>query len=54
MSFVRLVHLPDKAKRKELMIIYAERAAGPKAEGSDQGIIARMKRDITVRRLTAQ
>lgn len=31
MAFVRWVHLPDKAQRKELMIIYAERIAAGKA-----------------------
>lgn len=49
MSFVRLVHLPDEAKRKELMIIYGERLDRSTGRGSDQGSIARMKQAIAVR-----
>ena len=49
MSFVRLVHLPDEAKRKELMIIYGERLDRSTGRGSDRGSIARMKQAIAVR-----
>lgn len=49
MAFVRLVHLPDAAQRKELMLIYAERAA-TEAE-PDDGVIARMRKAMTVERL---
>ena len=52
MSFVRLVHLPDQAKRKELMIIYGERRTDTKAEPSesdDAAVVARMKTAIAVK-----
>lgn len=48
MSFARLVHLPDPAKRKELMLIYAERVDGGKRQASDRELIARMKAAIRV------
>lgn len=51
MSFVRLVHLPDKAARKELMIIYGERLADAKGaiSGSDDAdVVTRMKSAIKV------
>lgn len=48
MSFVRLVHLPDKAKRKELMIIYGERFDATKGPTPDREVVARMERAFTI------
>ncbi len=49
MAFVRWVHLPDPAQRKELMVIYAERipAATPEREAAALGSA---KRRIEVRK----
>lgn len=49
MAFVRWVHLPDAAQRKELMIIYAERipAASPQREAA---ALASAKKRIQVRK----
>lgn len=44
MAFVRLVHLPDVAQRKELMLIYAERADTDAAP--DDSVVARMRQAI--------
>ncbi|MCL1633373.1 hypothetical protein M2650_01760 [Luteimonas sp. SX5] len=50
MAFVRLVHLPDQAQRKELMIIYAERANGPTASPRQaEDAVANAKERIQVR-----
>lgn len=44
MAFVRLVHLPDAAQRKELMLIYAERAETDATP--DDSVIARTRQAI--------
>lgn len=49
MAFVRLVHLPDAAQRKELMLIYAERAGTDAVP--DDGVSTRMRQAMTVGRL---
>ena len=49
MVFVRWVHLPDKAQRKELMIIYAERAESSETS-SEEEALADAKTRIQVRR----
>jgi len=49
MAFVRLVHLPDAAERKELMIIYAERAQAAAAPGQEAEALANMQARIEVR-----
>lgn len=49
MAFVRLVHLPDAAERKELMVIYAERAPAAAAPGQEAEALANMKARIEVR-----
>jgi hypothetical protein len=46
MAFVRLVYLPDAAQRKELMLIYAERADTDAAP--DDSVVARMRQAIGV------
>lgn len=52
MAFVRWVHLPDKAQRKELMIIYAERVPASKNESAQEAqALANAKTKIQVRRL---
>lgn len=48
MAFVRLVHLPDAAQRKELMLIYAERATTDATP--DDGVITRMRETMTIQR----
>ena len=48
MAFVRLVHLPDAAQRKELMLIYAERATTDATP--DDGVIARMREAMIIER----
>ncbi len=49
MAFVRLVHLPDAAQRKELMLIYAERATTDAVP--DDGVVARMRKTMIIERL---
>lgn len=50
MVFVRLVHLPDPAQRKELMIIYAERRTDAiDASRQEAAAVANMKARIGVR-----
>lgn len=52
MAFVRWVHLPDQAQRKELMIIYAERVAAAADESAqEEQALANAKKRIQVRRL---
>lgn len=61
MVFVRLVHLPDRAQRKELMLIYAERVyaeraserAVSSAQAQEDGAVANMAARIAVRRTGA-
>lgn len=50
MAFVRWVHLPDQAQRKELMIIYAERAKASVASSrQEEDAAANAKARIQVR-----
>jgi len=50
MAFVRLVHLPDPAQRKELMIIYAERPDGAdEPSRQEEAALAGMQASIGVR-----
>ena len=50
MAFVRWVHLPDKAQRKELMIIYAERVEKTPAASlaQEEEALANAKKRIRV------
>ena len=56
--YVRLVHLTDSTKRKELMIIYAERIAGkggsqyPQSTFIASGLIRRAERSVTIEALS--
>ena len=51
MRYLRLVHLLDADKRKELMIIYAEKRVAP--AGSIAGLLKRAKSRVQIRALRA-
>ena len=50
MAFVRLVHLPDPAQRKELMLIYAQRADTSDSPAQQEQALANAKARMGVRR----